>query len=120
MKIFVLALAVSLAVLFAASDGRAAEVYFTGQILKEVCSGTSSMCTGYIMGFYDAGDHLSGPPGLNRKKWGNGSEACMPDGVKVDQLKEVVMKWLREHPEYWHASADSLAASAVSDAWPCS
>jgi len=120
MKVYALALAVSLAVLFTAGEGRAG--YIQGQGLNGFCSAEDSffsdgLCSGYIEGVYDAGELLD--KATNKKQWDGGWTACRPDGVKVGQLVEVVKKWLREHPEDWHYNAASLVAHAFHKTWPC-
>ena len=64
MKVYALALAVSLAVLFTAGEGRA--YYMTGQRLNVACSDEENffnkgLCSGYVQGVYDAGKPVPGP-----------------------------------------------------------
>ena len=102
------------------NDGRAA--YYTGQKLNGACSVedffSKGLCSGYIMGVYDAGKSIPGP-GTNRRQWDSDGVACVPEEVLVGQLVEVVKKWLREHPEGWHFSADSQVSAALDETWPC-
>jgi len=42
---------------------------------------------------------------------------CPPDGVSVNQIASIVMKYLRENPEDLHFSAVSLVAIALSKAF---
>jgi hypothetical protein len=117
MKVYALALTVSLAVLFTANDGRADD-YMQGQRLNTLCSGDTAaalVCSGYIQGVHDAGQE----PTPVSKKWRGGWEACVPGGVLVGQLKAVVTKWLSEHPEKWHFHAEGLVAQALTETWPC-
>jgi hypothetical protein len=59
-------------------------------------------CHGYIQGVYDAGKVLD--TATDKRQWNGGWTACVPDGVpSAGQLKEVVKKWLREHPADWHS-----------------
>jgi len=63
---------------------------------------------GYIVGVLDL---LSSSPDLQR---------CLPDqGVTKGQVKDVVMKYLRDHPQYRHETAARLVAGAIAEAWPC-
>jgi hypothetical protein len=116
-KVYALALAVSLAVLFTAGEGRAK----SGQELNEACSDeiyfNKGLCSGYINGVFDVAEVFDEDP--NKSQWYGGWTACVPAGVKVGQLVEVVKKWLREHPEDWHYNASSLVAEAFSKTWPC-
>jgi hypothetical protein len=121
MRGLILALAVGLATLFtAASEGGAARFFYSGQDLHERCGAASGMdrglCVGYIQGVFDSG--TDGPPN-GGTEWPSGMTACVPEGVTSGQLTEVVTKWLREHPEDWHFSANSLAANALMATWPC-
>jgi hypothetical protein len=119
MKFSALALAVSLAVLFTAGEGRAT----SGQELNEFCSYEDAsfgegVCFGYVDGVYDAGREVPGL-GTNRLEWPGLWTACVPKAVTLGQLVEVVKKWLREHPEDWHYGADGQVARAFSETWPC-
>jgi hypothetical protein len=44
---------------------------------------------------------------------------CLPEGVKPLQVADVVILWLRNHPENRHMSASSLAAAALKEKFPC-
>ncbi|MDP6927129.1 MAG: Rap1a/Tai family immunity protein [Rhodospirillales bacterium] len=117
MKGLVLALAVGLAVLFTASEGRGG--FIKGQELYNDCSaddGSFSVgsCFGYIIGVVDAGKGVG-----RRIEWQGGWSACIPKGVTGDQMVEVVKKSLRAHPEDWHYEANGLVARALDEAFPC-
>jgi hypothetical protein len=117
-----LGVALALAILLTANEGRAAGGYISGQRLNELCSDESTsfnegLCWGYIAGVYDAGKALD--TATNKRQWSAGWTACVPDGVLAGQLVEVVKKWLRAHPERWHYAADSVVAGAVHETWPC-
>ena len=119
MKVYALALAVSLAVLFTAGEGRAA--YLSGNGLNEACSSdnyfSDGQCLGYIQGVYDARVLLD--KAIIKKQWDGNWTACVPVSVSAGQLKEVVKKYLREHPEQWHYSANSTVARAFDETFPC-
>ncbi len=120
MKALGVALAVSLAVLFTAGEGRAG--YMDGQRLNEGCAAglasyNEGVCLGYVQGVYDAGKVLDAA--TDKRQWVDGWTACVPDTVKTGQLKAVVMKWLREHPEGWHYTGNSQVARAFAETWPC-
>ena len=118
MRGVLLALAVSLAVLFTAGEGRAG--YMSGQNLNEKCHETGmpyAQCAGYIQGVYDAGKILD--PDTDKRQWKGGWTACVPDSVSTGQLVAVVKKWLREHPEDWHHTGNSQVARAFDETWPC-
>ena len=62
---------------------------------------------GYVAGVFDAYYRTA------RQK------DCTPDTVTLGQLQAVVEKYLNNHPEDWHFSANSLILNAVNEAWPC-
>lgn len=47
-----------------------------------------------------------------------GYEACFP-GVSDLQLRDILRRWLAEHPQDRHYSASSLVARALSETFPC-
>lgn len=50
----------------------------------------------------------------------NGWRACSPaNGVTQGQVRDVVVQWLRAHPEKRHFGADGLVAEALQTAFPC-
>lgn len=44
---------------------------------------------------------------------------CVPDRVRAGQLREVVVRYLRDHPADRHESAAFQVALAIKDAYPC-
>jgi hypothetical protein len=48
-----------------------------------------------------------------------GFAKCIPDGVTVDQVRDVVIKRLKDNPKdrHWYAAAHVMYAMA--EAWPC-
>lgn len=69
-----------------------------------------ALCDGYIVGISDA---LSGGSDIH------GIKACGPDGITTGQVTEIVIEWLRGHPELLHYAAPGLVAEALSKAYPC-
>lgn len=47
------------------------------------------------------------------------SNACIPQGVTLDQGVEIVKKYLRENPEKLHYTANALIEYALLTAYPC-
>ena len=119
MRGMILGLAVGLAVLLTAGEGRAD--YLDGQDLNKACNAGDAFskgeCLGYIEGVHDAGKVLD--RGTDKRQWISGWTACVPDGVSAGQLVEVVKKWLREHPAEWHYAAGGLVTAAFEEAFPC-
>jgi hypothetical protein len=50
---------------------------------------------------------------LGQMRW------CLPEGVVVTQIRDVVLNYLRDKPQFRNAGAESLAAVALEVAWPC-
>lgn len=44
---------------------------------------------------------------------------CLPEDVDSTQLRDVVVDYLRKHPNDRHMAATPLAAEAFGEAWPC-
>jgi hypothetical protein len=61
------------------------------------------VCEGYILGAFDA----------------RADAFCVPAGMNVRQLVDVVRLYLREHPEKRYLLAADLVATAVNEKFPC-
>ena len=116
MRGLILGLAVGLAVLLTAGEGRAQERFLNGQKLNEYCNGGDRACMGYVMGIFD-GVRMIVAAGESYRP--DDFRECVPEGVAASQLTEVVKKWLREYSALWHFSADALVTKAFKDAFPC-
>lgn len=67
-------------------------------------------CSGYIDAFVDASVILPTPP-----EW-----CIQPTGdIPYKQIRGVVLKWLKDHPEQLHEPAITLFYKAAHEAWPC-
>jgi hypothetical protein len=82
-------------------------------LLNDCTSNTDSqlVCIGYIQGVADtwaAFRAVSSRPD------------CVPEGVLVRQLRDVVLRFLQAHPEHRHSAATSLVMNAFAEAWHCS
>jgi Rap1a immunity proteins len=111
-----LAAAVATAVTLACLPASAQEVsrFYSGNDLWSLCSGNSGiqsgLCMGYVRGIADA--MMVQPPGVA------GRRACFPEQVTAEQARDVVKRYLEQHPEVRHYSAASLAAEALAEAFP--
>jgi hypothetical protein len=80
----------------------------TGNTIKAECGSSSlvekSLCLGYITGVSDVFKDTS---------------ICYPKGVTAGQIESIVIKYLNEHPDRLHYSADSLVLDALGKAFPC-
>lgn len=78
-----------------------------GNQLLQNCDRSSDfdqgICAGYVIGAVD---------GLSAKV------GKIPDGVTIGQMKDVIIKYLVDHPESRNSPAASLVYLAVLEAWP--
>ncbi len=44
---------------------------------------------------------------------------CVPSEASGEQLRRVLVRYIREHPEHRHHNVVMLAILAFRDAWPC-
>lgn len=49
----------------------------------------------------------------------SGFRACVAYGTTIEQISDIVINYLKQHPERRQFSANSLVASALSKAFPC-
>ena len=99
--------------------------YFTGNELMELCDGTASdepkenmvaltACLGVLLGISEA---ISAIKIFTDE--GHEQYSCMPNGVTSNQLRQVFLKYMHQHPEDWHATAGGLVMAAYRASWPC-
>ena len=106
------AIAAALAVLVlvsAPARALAADSWVNGNELKKYCS-SNSYERGICLGFTSAVANIVAVAG-----W----RACIPDGVTRGQLRDIMVKFLDDHPEALHLEAASLATRAYEEAFPC-
>lgn len=65
------------------------------------------LCIGFIKGVTNT---------LSEQRLG---EICPPDELTNDGLKDVVVAWLRKHPEFLEAPAVGAVVSATTEAFAC-
>lgn len=65
------------------------------------------LCIGFIKGVTNT---------LSEQRLG---EICPPDELTNEGLKDVVVAWLRKHPEFLDAPAVGAVVSATTEAFPC-
>lgn len=85
-------------------------LHFRCQQERETAMVRWTDCLGYVSGVADV---MSGRNAIN------GVQACIPRGTSRNQLKDVVVDWLRRHPEHRHHNAGGLVAAALAEAYPC-
>lgn len=81
--------------------------FYTGNELYDKCQRQIAFCQGYIAGVADV---LSAQ---------NGNSICIPKGVVLGQLTDVVTYWLRDHPEKRQYTANSQVYLALDKAFHC-
>lgn len=79
----------------AAASGKAEREYHLG------------LCIGFIKGVTNT---------LSEQRLG---DICPPDDLTNEGLKDVVVAWLRKHPEFLDAPAVGAVVSATTEAFPC-
>jgi Ssp1 endopeptidase immunity protein Rap1a len=86
--------------------------FIDGNELYNRCT-QSDLGAAYCIGFTTAiSDALDG-------NTVNGYDACPPSTATGGQVRDIVLKYLRENPASRHESASSLAAHALHEAFPC-
>jgi hypothetical protein len=84
--------------------------FLSGNQLYDLCNSDEGSpqvghCLAYVQGIVDA---------FELTKF-----ACVPDNITVGQAVDVVMKYLRSHPESRHYVSASEARLALRQAFPC-
>jgi hypothetical protein len=104
--------AASLLVLLAAGAAHAQRVSnVKGTTLMKACTGPSALqCDAYVDGFADAISAAGKDHAL----------ACIPIAATGTELRDVLVKFLKDHPEDQHLQASALAKRAFAKAYPCS
>jgi len=83
---------------------------FDGNALMARCSGPDpKLCEVYLDGFAAALTQIA--PDVRH--------ACLPDSVTSAQMKDVLLKYLRNEPEHRDWVAAKLTLHAFAKAWPC-
>lgn len=67
-------------------------------------------CRGYVVGVADTFDCTNALMGFT---WRSNMQASQRD------LVDLVIRWLRSHPQYLRYEADGLVAAALSEKFPC-
>jgi hypothetical protein len=72
----------------------------------------SVYCVAYIAAVFDSleAGFVAGERGI---------EVCTPDNIQLGQARDIVARYLTDHPEWRTSPAYYLAADALMRAWPC-
>ncbi|MGI9568767.1 MAG: Rap1a/Tai family immunity protein [Desulfobulbia bacterium] len=84
----------------------AAAIYDGNDILYS-CEQGHLRCIHYLAGVQDAWNEL------DSKKY------CLPEEVKLADLKDVYIKYAKQHPERLNFPASTVVVSALNQAFPC-
>ena len=96
----------------------ASGVYMKGHALYEMCieNDNTLACTAYVAGVMDFLSAAGKTDILNEQF----QPVCVPQsGVTLGQLQDIVIKYLREHPEERHEPGVFLVVGAIREAFPC-
>ena len=85
---------------------KAASIYDGNEILFS-CKQGHLRCIYYLAGVQDVWNNL------DSKKY------CMPDGVKLAELRDVFIKYAKENPGKLYLAASSVTINAFNKAFPC-
>lgn len=105
MKLRVLAF-VTIMAMSTIGPAKAAVIYDANEILYS-CKQGHLKCIYYLAGVQDAWNNL------DSKKY------CIPDGVKLTELKEAFIKYAKKNPEKLNSAASSVTINAFKKAFPC-
>jgi hypothetical protein len=108
---------------------------FDGNTLNERCKSNNrvdvGLCEGYIMGVSEASNNWRGMSHEWMKTWKASNfvawqkygtdiqEICMDVGVTSGQLRDVVIRYLEQHPEIRHHAGEELVETALFEAFHC-
>ena len=90
--------------------------FMDGNALLDACNdpADAARCKGYMMGVADTGSIAQSLGGAI-----NGWRVCVPRRVSSSQVTEIVVTYLRAHPELRHRAAASLVMLCLSKAFRC-
>jgi hypothetical protein len=85
-----------------------AKAQITGTEIAPSCAHEEALCTGYVIGAFEA-----------MQTFWNHPSFCIPKGVSNNQLVSVFKKYLADRPENFEKSAVILVAASFVLAFPC-
>ena len=104
----------AVAVLVGHAEAQEVAAFESGDQFLAKCDQSADFCMGFIEATADAMNAAHSSGGTV-----GGWTACIPAGAMSDQVRDIAMTYLRNHPELRHASATSLIANALANAFPC-
>jgi hypothetical protein len=116
MKVSVVAVGVLACIVSAAQAQFIKDPYFlSGNDLLDLCTGSPddrSLCTGYVQG---AVDQESARVQFDKVV----PLFCVPAGVIVQQVIDITVRYLQNHPEQRQNVASGTVVNALMQVWPC-
>lgn len=94
----------------------------TGNTLLRHCQGNGvdqDYCIGYIVGVVDLIGALQGSSDKDGANFWKYHAVCLPSHVEAGQIKDVVVKYLVEHPEHRDQPAAQLIIITLIATWGC-
>ncbi|ARQ13118.1 hypothetical protein NXC12_PD00005 (plasmid) [Rhizobium etli] len=118
----------ALSVLAFASSAQAG--FYTGNDLQKFCQQSPDGIAGYIAGFIDKQTYDSDVFNTHIKRTPQdaaayvaalriGSNICYPGPIILQQPRDIVCRYLNNHPENRQWSAEETVRTALMEAWPC-
>ena len=106
----------------------AAADFYDGKMLLQDCQGGDDQqetqnlaglsqwgtCVGYIAAVVDTMSNAFLTAGSV-----NAQQLCVSEHVQLSQLKDIVRRWLSDHPEKRHLAASLLVFQALKEKFPC-
>jgi phage protein U len=88
--------------------------FLTGNQLKSHCEDGNAVdlatCGGYVQGVFDE---------FEIERAGESKSECVPEGVVAQQVVDIALKYINEHPQYRQLQAAALIHQSLVDAWKC-
>ena len=96
--------------------GGSSDILQTGNGLLDTCRSDDNLlrftCLAFVKGVVE-GSAAALEIGQHRQLF------CAPDGVTIGQDRDILVKWLVEHPEWRHLSATAVTLRSLSSTFPC-
>lgn len=93
--------------------------FIDGNTLLEYCGTSLSSARAYVMGVVDHEVTFGAVTGLDDQSHWKKQFICIPQGVKVDQVKDATCAYLIDNPQNRHWNASVLVYNAVRESFPC-
>jgi hypothetical protein len=114
MKYLAIALCAGLAPLPCAADDFKPGTFANGDHLYAECQNNNAGCESYLKGIIDSEAYFISTFGVNKD-----AGFCVTQQASIEQIRDIVVEYLRNHPDYRRYAAASLAMTALKAAFPC-